>query len=72
MFTQRRKIRGTPFILILSVISLGVLTSSLVDAGGLIAYEFGTAEVGLASAGYGARARLPGCLPGSDHGKCLC
>ena len=57
MFTQRRKIRGTPFILILSVISLGVLNSSLVDAGGLIAYEFGTAEVGLASAGWGARAQ---------------
>ena len=57
MFTQRRKIRGTPFILILSVIWLGVLNSSRVDAGGLIAYEFGTAEVGLASAGYGARAQ---------------
>ena len=58
MFAQKRDIRGAKFIMILSVIWLGVLNSSLVDAGGLIAYEFGTAEVGLASAGYGARAAL--------------
>ena len=57
MFAQKRDIRGAKFIMILSVIWLGVLNSSLVDAGGLIAYEFGTAEVGLASAGYGARAQ---------------
>ena len=34
-----------------------MLNSSPAMAGGLIAYEFGTAEVGLASAGYGARAQ---------------
>ena len=57
MFTQRREIRGATITLILSVLWLGVLNSSPALAGGLIAYEFGTAEVGLASAGYGARAQ---------------
>lgn len=36
---------------------LGVLNPGPAMAGGLIAYEFGTAEVGLASAGYNARAQ---------------
>ena len=35
----------------------GTLTAGPVAAGGLLTYEFGTAEVGLASAGYGARAQ---------------
>ncbi len=57
MFAQKREIRGAKFIMILSVLWLGVLNSSPAMAGGLIAYEFGTAEVGLASAGYSARAQ---------------
>lgn len=35
----------------------GTLAAGEAGAGGLFAYEFGTAEVGLASAGYGARAQ---------------
>jgi long-chain fatty acid transport protein len=35
----------------------GALFAGPAGAGGLIVYEFGTAEVGLASAGYGARAQ---------------
>ena len=34
----------------------GALAAGQVAAGGLILYEVGTADVGLASAGYGARA----------------
>ncbi len=36
---------------------MGALSAGQADAGGLIAYEFGTADVGLASAGYNARAQ---------------
>jgi long-chain fatty acid transport protein len=36
-----------------------MLAGGQVSAGGLIAYEVGTADVGLASAGYGARAQDP-------------
>ena len=36
---------------------LVVMTAASVHAGGLIAYEVGTADVGLASAGYNARAQ---------------
>ena len=57
MFTQQRAIRSSIIILIASVVWLGVLNPGPAIAGGLIAYEFGTAEVGLASAGYGARAQ---------------
>lgn len=35
----------------------GALAAGQAMAGGMLAYEFGTAEVGLASAGYGARAQ---------------
>jgi len=35
----------------------GALAPGPANAGGLLTYEFGTAEVGLASAGYGARAQ---------------
>jgi long-chain fatty acid transport protein len=35
----------------------GMFSAGHASAGGLYAYEFGTAEVGLASAGYGARAQ---------------
>jgi long-chain fatty acid transport protein len=36
---------------------IGALSPGQASAGGLIAYEFGTADVGLASAGYSARAQ---------------
>ncbi len=57
MFPQQRATRGFKLILIASVIWVGVLIPGLTMAGGLIAYEFGTADVGLASAGYNARAQ---------------
>jgi long-chain fatty acid transport protein len=44
-------------MLIVLVLWLGVLASGQAMAGGLIAYEVGTADVGLASAGYNARAQ---------------
>ena len=56
MFTQQWITRGV-LILSASILVLGVTVSGPAMAGGLIAYEFGTAEVGLASAGYGARAQ---------------
>jgi long-chain fatty acid transport protein len=37
--------------------ALGAVGAAAANAGGLIAYEVGTADVGLASAGYGARAQ---------------
>jgi long-chain fatty acid transport protein len=40
-----------------AVASLGLLGASPVTAGGLLLYEVGTADVGLASAGYSARAQ---------------
>ena len=57
MFTRQRSIRGAKLILIAALLWLGVLNPNVAMGGGLIAYEFGTAEVGLASAGYGARAQ---------------
>jgi len=57
MGTQKRAIRGTELILIISALCLGVLSAGQALAGGLIAYEIGTADVGLASAGYNARAQ---------------
>jgi len=57
MGTQKRAIRGTELILIISALCLGVLAAGQALAGGLIAYEIGTADVGLASAGYNARAQ---------------
>jgi len=41
----------------IAALCTGALASGQAAAGGLYAYEFGTAEVGLASAGYGARAQ---------------
>ena len=52
MFTQQRAIRGIKLILIASVLWVGVLSPGPGLAGGLIAYEFGTADDGLASAGF--------------------
>jgi long-chain fatty acid transport protein len=57
MGTQQRAIRVTRLILIISALWLGVLGPGQAMAGGLIAYEIGTADVGLASAGYNARAQ---------------
>jgi len=59
MVTQQGAIRGTKLILIASALwfGLGVIGSGPATAGGLIAYEVGTADVGLASAGYNTRAQ---------------
>jgi long-chain fatty acid transport protein len=57
MGTRQRAIRVARLILIIPVLWLGVLGSGQAMAGGLIAYEIGTADVGLASAGYNARAQ---------------
>jgi long-subunit fatty acid transport protein len=57
MFTRQGVTRGFELILIASVLWLGVLGPLPAMAGGLIAYEVGTADVGLASAGYNARAQ---------------
>ena len=53
MTTQQRAIRGTKLILIASALWLGVLGAGQAVAGGLLLYEVGTADVGLASAGWG-------------------
>ncbi|MFZ0133490.1 MAG: outer membrane protein transport protein, partial [Desulfobacterales bacterium] len=57
MFTQKTPVCGAKFVVIFALFWLGALAPGPATAGGLIAYEFGTAEVGLASAGYGARAQ---------------
>jgi long-chain fatty acid transport protein len=57
MTTQQTAIRGTKLILIVSALWLGVLVPGQAVAGGLLLYEVGTADVGLASAGWGARAQ---------------
>ncbi|MCU0934573.1 MAG: OmpP1/FadL family transporter [Gammaproteobacteria bacterium] len=43
--------------LFVAIVGGGLLTSMPATAGGVILYEVGTADVGLASAGYGARAQ---------------
>ena len=57
MTAQQRAIRYTKLILIASALWLGVLGGGQAVAGGLLLYEVGTADVGLASAGWGARAQ---------------
>jgi long-chain fatty acid transport protein len=57
MSTQQRAIRGAKLILIVSALWLGLLGAGQAVAGGLLLYEVGTADVGLASAGWGARAQ---------------
>lgn len=52
--TCTRLPRGSLGLVVLSVVTLA---ASPALAGGLLAYEIGTADVGLASAGYGARAQ---------------
>jgi long-chain fatty acid transport protein len=56
MFTQPREIGGFKLLLIAAVIWWGMLGGPA-HAGGLLVYEVGTADVGLASAGYNARAQ---------------
>lgn len=57
MFTRQRTIRYGKLILVVLMLGLGVLGSDPAVAGGLLFYEFGTADVGLASAGYNVRAQ---------------
>ena len=57
MFTHQRVIYGFKLLLIAAMPWLGLLSPGPTMAGGLIAYEVGTADVGLASAGYNARAQ---------------
>jgi long-chain fatty acid transport protein len=57
LFAQLKVLRGARAILIVSAFFLGVLGAGTAMAGGLIAYEIGTADVGLASAGYNVRAQ---------------
>ena len=57
MFTQQGVFRGFKLIVVASLLLWAVTVSDRVMAGGLIAYEIGTADVGLASAGYNARAQ---------------
>jgi len=51
MFTKQSAIRDIKLILITLGLWMGALSPVHVMAGGLIAYEVGTADVGLASAG---------------------
>jgi long-chain fatty acid transport protein len=53
-----RRLNGHNLSLVVFATSLSALSSSTM-AGGLGAYEVGTADVGLASAGYTARAQDP-------------
>lgn len=57
MVMQQSAIRAINIILIVSLVWLGVLSTGPAVAGGLILYEFGTADVGLASAGFNVRAQ---------------
>ncbi len=57
MMVGRISIEGLPRAAVLLVLGIGALATGSAGAGGLIAYEVGTADVGLASAGYGARAQ---------------
>jgi long-chain fatty acid transport protein len=57
MTTLQRAIRGTKRILIVSALWLGLLGAGQAMAGGILLYEVGTPDMGLASAGWGARAQ---------------
>jgi long-chain fatty acid transport protein len=57
MTTQQRAIRVIKLVLIASALWPGMLSGGQVFAGGLLLYEVGTPDVGLASAGWGARAQ---------------
>jgi long-chain fatty acid transport protein len=56
--SREKRLNGSArLVLIASALWLGVLGAGQAFAGGLLAYEVGTADVGLASAGYNARAQ---------------
>jgi long-chain fatty acid transport protein len=57
MFTKKESNCGAKLFLIVLALWLGVLGSGQAIAGGLLLYEVGTADIGLASAGYNARAQ---------------
>ncbi len=57
MATSRVRLPVRHAALTVIALCLGALSAGQAIAGGLIAYEFGTADVGLASAGYSARAQ---------------
>jgi len=57
MFTRQKTIECVKLILVISMLGFGLLTPLPAEAGGLLLYEFGTADVGLASAGYNVRAQ---------------
>ena len=57
MTSTRVSIGGAPRLAALLALGAGSLAVGQVNAGGLTAYEVGTADVGLASAGYSARAQ---------------
>jgi long-chain fatty acid transport protein len=54
---QQRPTVCRPHACLALLVGAGVLASDPADAGGILGYEIGTADVGLASAGWGARAR---------------
>ena len=57
MFTQKSIIDGFKLTLIVALLLSAVLSPVSSMAGGIFLYEFGTADIGLASAGYNARAQ---------------
>ncbi len=57
MATSRVRLPARHAALTVMALCIGVLSAGQAAAGGLIAYEVGTADVGLASAGYNARAQ---------------
>jgi long-subunit fatty acid transport protein len=57
MAIQEKAIRVARLMFTISALSLGVFAPGPSLAGGLILYEIGTADVGLGSAGYNARAQ---------------
>ncbi len=57
MVTSRVKMAARHPALTVIALCMGALSAGQAAAGGLIAYEVGTADVGLASAGYNARAQ---------------
>jgi hypothetical protein len=57
MFTTRMTINGFKITLVLALLGSAVLIPVSSMAGGLLLFEVGTADVGLASAGYNARAQ---------------
>ena len=57
MFTPRGSISGFKLTLIVALLWSAVLIPVSSMAGGLLLYEVGTADIGLASAGYNARAQ---------------